>query len=73
MLVQVNFRFPDGDELRYLERAPRRGSVVHHDSAEWVVTDVDLDTTGGYTLGLRRKRPASGRRSEAETPRHGPS
>jgi len=63
MLMRVNFGFPDGDELRYLDRAPRRGSVVHHDSAEWVVTDVDLDTTGGYTIGLPRKQAASSRTS----------
>ena len=57
--MRVNFRFPDGDELRYLEEAPRLDSVFKHGDAEWIVTDVDLDTAGGYTVGVRRKRDIS--------------
>jgi hypothetical protein len=67
MLMRVNFRFPDGDELRYLARAPSHGSVVHHDDSEWIVTDVDLDTTGGYTIGVRRKRKSAIRRRRTST------
>lgn len=66
MRVRVNFRFPNGDELRYLERAPRPGSVIQHRGAHWVVTDVDLDTAGGYTVGLHRKRNVS--RQKRRTP-----
>jgi hypothetical protein len=66
MLVRVNFRFPDGDEVRYLQRAPSLDSVIHGHRAEWVVTDVDLDTTGGYTIGLRKSDKRSIRRGRRE-------
>jgi hypothetical protein len=59
MLLRVSVRFPDGDEIRYLERAPTLESVIRGHGAEWVVTDVDLDTTGGYIVAVRRKRKFS--------------
>ena len=55
MPLRVSFRLPDGDEVRYLDRAPAPNSVIRARGAEWIVTDVDLDTTGGYLVGVRRK------------------
>jgi hypothetical protein len=62
MSVRVSFRFPDGDEVRYLDRAPAPDTVIRGRGAEWMVTDVDLDTTGGYLVGVRRKDTPSRQR-----------
>jgi hypothetical protein len=66
MSFRVAFRLPDGDEVRYLDRAPETDSLIRARGTEWIVTDVDLDTTGGYLVGVRRKvqradRPSSRR------------
>ena len=56
MLVRVSVRFPHGDEVRYLERAPALRSTIKGQGADWIVTDVDIDTAGGYMIGVRPKR-----------------
>ena len=67
MLVRFAFRFPHGDEIRYLARAPSVDGVIHGHGAEWIVTDVDLDTTGGYTIELRKAPKTAIRRSRQST------
>lgn len=61
MSVRVSLRLPDGDDIRYLDRAPALESVIRARGAEWIVTDVDIDTTGGYLVGVRRKDKPSPR------------
>lgn len=67
MLIRVAFRFPHGDEVRYLARAPSVDGVIHGHGTRWIVTDVDLDTTGGYTIGLRKAPKSSIRRGRGST------
>jgi len=52
MLIRVDFQFPGGSELRYVERAPSEGSEFESHGATWHVDTVDLDTAGGYTVRL---------------------
>jgi hypothetical protein len=52
MLIRVNFQFPDGSEIRYVERLPMQGGVVLHDRTTWFATEIDPDESGGYNVRL---------------------
>jgi hypothetical protein len=66
MLIRVNFQFPEGNEIRYLERLPMQGGVVLHDGTTWFATEIDPDESSGYNITLMptqgRARTQPGRR-----------
>jgi hypothetical protein len=58
MLLRVNFEFPGGSEIRYLERLPLSGGVVLHGGTRWFVTGITRDESGDFNVRLA---PTTGR------------
>jgi hypothetical protein len=52
VLIRVNFMFPTGNEVRYLERLPMRGGTMLGHGVRWCVSEVEKDVTGGYSVRL---------------------
>jgi hypothetical protein len=49
-LQRVTFRFGRDAEVRYLQRVPKRGDLVTHGRALWVVFDVSADAVGATVI-----------------------
>jgi hypothetical protein len=80
--IRVTFRFPTGNEVRYLERLPMQGGTVRSHGARFCVAEIEKDPAGGYSVTLietmrrrtRERKAGNGQRpSVASVGRPGPA
>jgi hypothetical protein len=52
MRIRVQFKFPDREEVRFVDRVPSRGNFIRSHGATWLVTDVADEGGGSYSVTL---------------------